>query len=649
MVQGSEIPIDDYDKLSQLPSKPNQIQGNQWEVMDAEVENLLSLGVIEISQEEKNQVISPIFLVRKPDGSFRLILNLKEFNETVQYEHFKMENLNSASEMITPGCYMASVDLRHAYYSVPIKPTFRKYLKFRWRGQLYQYTCFANGLCNCPRFFTKLLKPVYGNLRSKGFLSAAFIDDCYLQGATFQECKENVQETVKLFESLGFIIHQEKSVLTPCKRIKYLGFWLDSERMSVTLPTDRAKKLINACRELKQRKAVTIRQLAQTIGQMVAAFPAVLWGPLFYRELEKEKAQAVKKNKGNFEASMSLSLKAVTELDWWITNVESSCYPLLKSDPEVELKTDASSSGGWGAVCSSHQTGGRWSKEEQKYHINVLELLAVEYGLKSFESMLQGKHVKVLSDNTCTVAYLKHMGGSHSPECNAVAKRIWLWVKNRDIWLTVSHIPGKENDEADMKSRQFNDRTEWKLESKIFEKITEKFFVPDIDLFASRLNFQIKPFVSWGPDPEAWAVDAFTLHWGGKLLYAFPPFSLLHRVLCKWQRDQAEGLLVAPLWTTAAWFPLMLNLLIQEPILLPRGKRVLHLPHNNSPHPLHQQLQLMVCNLSGDHCKTRGFRERLSKSCWHHGETPPKASTHPISPDGVHFATKGVNIPCRPL
>ena len=107
-----------------------------------------------------------------------MILNLKQFNEAVEYQHLKMENLSAATKMMRRGCYMASVDLQHAYYSVPIHPNFRKFLKFKWRGQLYAYTCFPNGLANCPRYFTKLLKPVYAHLRAQGLLSAAFVDDC---------------------------------------------------------------------------------------------------------------------------------------------------------------------------------------------------------------------------------------------------------------------------------------------------------------------------------------------------------------------------------------------------------------------------------------------------------------------------------------
>ena len=39
---------------------------------------------------------------------------------------------------------------------------------------------------------------------------------------------------------------------------------------------------------------------------------------------------------------------------------------------------------------------------------------------------------------------------------------------------------------------------------------------PNIDLFASRLNYQLKPYVSWMPDQETCLVDAFTLDWGSR-------------------------------------------------------------------------------------------------------------------------------------
>jgi hypothetical protein len=119
------------------------------------------------------------------------------------------------------------------------------------------------------------MKPVYANLRGRGFLSASFIDDCYLREQSYEECIGNINATIHLFQSLGFVVHEEKSVLTPCHRIKYLGFWLNSENMTVTLPDEKMTHIENACKTLLLKSRMTIRELAQVIGTHVAAFPAV--------------------------------------------------------------------------------------------------------------------------------------------------------------------------------------------------------------------------------------------------------------------------------------------------------------------------------------------------------------------------------------
>lgn len=125
-------------------------------------------------------------------------------------------------------------------------------------------------------------------------------------------------KTVELLDSLGFIIHKEKSVLKPCKELRYLGFVLNSEDMTVTLPEERKQKVLLACSELKRKHKITIRELAQVIGQLVATFPAVLWGPLFYRNLDRLKSTALKASAGNFEALTSSTDNATEELNWWI-------------------------------------------------------------------------------------------------------------------------------------------------------------------------------------------------------------------------------------------------------------------------------------------------------------------------------------------
>ena len=90
---------------------------------------------------------------------------------------------------------------------------------------------------------------------------------------------------------------------------------------------------------------------------------------------------------------------------------------------------------------------------------------------------------------------------------------MWLFAKERDLWLSSAYIKGSLNVIADRRSRSFDRELEWKLNPKVFTDILSCVKVNcEIDLFASRINCQLKTFVSYKPDPEAYAVDAFTLH-----------------------------------------------------------------------------------------------------------------------------------------
>ena len=129
-----------------------------------------------MSNHEPVEFISHIFTRPKKDGSHRMIVNFKSLKKTVTYHHFKIDTVLSAIRMMKPSCYMASIDLKDAYFSVPIHQEHQKYLKFLWKGTLYKYVCFPNGLALCPRKFTKLLKPIFSLLSNKGHVSVGFIN-----------------------------------------------------------------------------------------------------------------------------------------------------------------------------------------------------------------------------------------------------------------------------------------------------------------------------------------------------------------------------------------------------------------------------------------------------------------------------------------
>ena len=216
-----------------------------------------------------------------------------------------METLQSIVVLVEKNCYIASLDLKDAYYSVAVNPLHRKYLRFIWKNVLCQFTCLPNEFSSCPRKFTKLLKPPLTELHKKGHISASYIDDLYLQGKTYDLCVSNVIDTFIQFDSLDFTIHPEKSVFVPSQRLVFLGFVIDSVAMTISLTPEKALKVQEACANLLDKGSMTIREVACVIWKIISSFPGVMHGQLYYRFWSIPKPQPWKPPKAILTAKCS--------------------------------------------------------------------------------------------------------------------------------------------------------------------------------------------------------------------------------------------------------------------------------------------------------------------------------------------------------
>ena len=312
-----------------------------------EIDKLLHKNVIVTVDWAEEQYVSNIFLREKKDGSYRMILNLSDLNEMIEYHKFKMDTLLSAVSLITPNCYMASIYYKDAYYSVPIRRDQRKWLRFMFQGELYEFTCLPNGLTSGPRLFTKVTKPLFATLREKGHLNSPYIDDSLLVGDTWEDCANNVIDTVETSMDAGFVVHFIKSIFIPTQIIEFLGFWLNSQNMTIKLTESKAMTIKNMCIDMLAFKKPSIRTVAKLVGKMVASFPGNIYGKLFYRILDNEKSAALKLHNGNFEAHMRLTESARKDLHWWIENILDIDCPIVHVNPSVTVFSDSSLTG-WG-------------------------------------------------------------------------------------------------------------------------------------------------------------------------------------------------------------------------------------------------------------------------------------------------------------
>lgn len=121
-----------------------------FQLMEEEVQGLLEKQAIVVVPPCEDQFISRLFLVQKKDGSQCPVINLKPLNGFVQKQHFKMEGSSMVKDLLQPGDWMCSLDLKDAYYSVAIAKEHRKYLRFIWNGQIFEFTCLPFGLSSAP-------------------------------------------------------------------------------------------------------------------------------------------------------------------------------------------------------------------------------------------------------------------------------------------------------------------------------------------------------------------------------------------------------------------------------------------------------------------------------------------------------------------
>ncbi|XP_061176076.1 uncharacterized protein LOC133185029 [Saccostrea echinata] len=419
--------------------------------------------------------------------------------------------------------------------------------------------------------------------------------------------------------------------------------------MTVSLVQDKANEIKDLGSKLIIKHEIQIRELAQLIGKMVAASPAVQHAPLRYRNLEIFKDNMLRHNRGDFDKKILLTVESIKDISWWCDNICTSSKAILIPTVDIILETDSSQKG-WGGceIKSGKKTGGNWSYEEKLNHINYLELKAVFLSIKTFCSTLENTHIQVRLDNMVAMHYINNMGG-RIPELNLLARDIWFWCIARNIWISASHIPGIDNVEADRLSRTINDDLEWKLNETVFHKICQIFNLKDgMDLFASRLNHQLERYVSFLPDPEAICVDAFSFPWKNDSFYIFPPFSMLGKVLQKIQQDKTNAVVIAPLWPTQAWFPALLKMVYQQPYLL-NNKNLLTMPTDPNRQHRIPKLKMGCFPLSGNFSKTEEYQKTLPWSSSTPGRNLLKDNTGVISNDGCDFVILGKLIHLIPL
>ena len=289
------------------------------QALTAEIRALAGKEAIASAPRDGEGFTSPVFLVPKSDGSWRLVFNLKSLNTHVVTRHFKMESVRSVKGLMQEGDWLIKLDLKDAYLSIPVCLSHQQYLKFTWQGQQWKLTSLPFGLSSAPCTFTKLMKPVVSALRKLGTRLVLYLDDMLIMA---QSKVQQLASVLKLLVGLGFIVNTKKSVLSPMQEVEFLGFLLNSNHMTVSLPPQKIHSIQRLARKMLGKESTSVRDLASLVGTMVAAHPAVLPAPLHYRKLEMAKISALKRG-CTYDSRIAVDHSMRSDLAWWTRHSRS--------------------------------------------------------------------------------------------------------------------------------------------------------------------------------------------------------------------------------------------------------------------------------------------------------------------------------------
>ncbi|KAG1367158.1 hypothetical protein G6F61_013149 [Rhizopus arrhizus] len=177
---GFKIPFHTLPPLStDFTPHQHQLSKDQQLQLDEAIQDLLTKQAIEPVPHHQLSpgFISPMFTIPKKTSGCRPVFNLRTLNQYVDCPDFKMETIQQVSLMVQPGGYMTSIDLSDAFLHLPVHPEHRPYLRFHWKGSVYQFKTTPFGLSIVPYWFTKIIKPILEWARQQGIRLSAYLDD----------------------------------------------------------------------------------------------------------------------------------------------------------------------------------------------------------------------------------------------------------------------------------------------------------------------------------------------------------------------------------------------------------------------------------------------------------------------------------------
>jgi hypothetical protein len=364
--------------------------------LEGQVKEWLKLGIVQPTRSRYN---SPMFLVNKKDGGFRVVQDFRALNSNSHIDKYTMKDVSECIGEIgrSNSTIFSTLDLTSGFWQMLLHPKSRPYTAFTIPGLgQFQWVTSAMGLLGCPSTFQRLVEAVVEGLAN----IIVYIDDLIVHSDSHEQ---HMQSLDQLFERLH--AHNLKVNLKKCvfgsKDVMYLGFHLTEDGIKPGIDKLKAVK-----QTLPPKNVHEIRQflgLCNFFRTHVRNF-AQISSPLT--------ALTKKDSPWKTGPLPDAALTAFRELQAILCSEPVVDYP--RRDRPYSLITDAAlgdekNEGGLGAILTQQNEKGehcviayasrKLQKHEKNYTPFLLEMQAAIWAMDHFSTYLIGRHFTLYTDH----------------------------------------------------------------------------------------------------------------------------------------------------------------------------------------------------------------------------------------------------------
>ena len=560
---GYVLPIHNVLHSSELKNNKSSRQDPLF--VQSEIDKLLQSGAI-VELDRKPHIINPLTVAEKW-GKKRLVIDLRVVNEAITVPKHKYEGADTLRNMLSQNGFMTQFDLKSGYHHVPLSPTQYEYFGFSFedfKGQVrfFHFVVLPFGLNIAGLIFTKLLRQFIKIWRNNLIKVVLYLDDGINSHLVKEKCLRNAQYIYHSLVNTGWVPHKDKSFWIPKQITQWLGFEYNLIKGMVTATDIKINRLLTMLAIIKINTKYTIRFISKLVGTIISL--ELSHGDMVF--LKTRWCQIHIAIHPILDRKYPLSDDMMGEIYFWrqylirgngiALFIEPTAATIIYSDASAVAAAAFFEIPG---IANKVITNYSFSPEQCGYSSTHREMLAISKGLADTCKLLANKALHWFTDSQNVARIVRR--GSMKSDLQELAVNIFEITRDNNIVLSVSWTRRTNNKEADSLSR-IVDFDDWGVSKVWYEKIIHLLGIsPDIDRFASVTNTHLLRFNSRFYSDSAEATDAFTQLWTGNVNWVVPPLFLIPRVIALIMQQKADAILVCPFWTSAQYWPHVLELL----------------------------------------------------------------------------------------